>query len=128
MAKNTLKKTNTAKFETDLSKDQRNLGAEALERELQEIHLGEKLDINNVQQLKDKISGAVSSKTNVKLICKSCEVIDLSFIQMIYALKMDKRNGKIETAITLSPDQTELIKNTGLYTILFPSDEGKQLN
>ena len=120
MAHTNSKLTKSEKTGLERKKNKPALNNSLQVNDLIEIDLGERLDIDHVEQFKDKITKARSSAKFVKLICETCEVIDLTFIQLIHTLRNNKEGANFELAITIDAEQTELLKKTGVYNVIFP--------
>lgn len=88
--------------------------------EVIEINLGEKLDIDHVERFKEEIIKARSLAERIRLTCNTCDTIDLSFIQLIHALRKDIEKKNLELVLEIDEEQTELLKNTGVYKLIFP--------
>jgi len=119
MTSEKLRSANSEKSESKRRKDQAAKNNRKPVNELLEINLGEKLDIDHVEQFREEITKARSLTKGIRLTCNACETIDLSFIQLIYALKNDLKKTNVELAIEIDEEQTELLKNTGVYKLIF---------
>lgn len=93
------------------------------------IHLKSKLTIDQSHALKEEMIAAYNHTRGIKLIAEECDTIDLSFIQLCYALYQtaQKENKEIEIEIPLNEEQTSLLKNTGIYYEVFTGETNNQL-
>lgn len=97
--------------------------------QLQELKLGNTLTIDKSQKIKELITDALKMANHVRLIAEECEAIDLSTIQLMVSLykTAQKENKKISIDISISAEQENLLKNTGIYNGIFTGKGIKKL-
>ncbi len=85
-----------------------------------DITLSGQLTINVIIKLVDEIKDLLKNASNVNIHVKEVENMDLTFIQMLFAIKNSgkKENFKVKVDMDLSEELTLLIKNAGFYNTL----------
>jgi hypothetical protein len=81
-----------------------------------EVKLGEKLNIDTAEKLKETMLKNLKSSDCLKFYSTNCESIDITFIQLIYSLgKMaEMNNKKIDIEIPIREEQKELLIKAGI--------------
>jgi len=74
------------------------------------------LTIFSIEDIKDKVVNAVTTNDQIDFVLKDVKNMDLSFIQLIYSIKLTakKYNKKVSFNISLSDDLMNLFINSGL--------------
>jgi len=85
-----------------------------------DITLSGQLTINSIVKLVAEMKPLLKNASNVKIHVKEVENIDLTFIQMLFAIKNSgkKDNYKINVSMDLSEELTLLIDNAGFHSAL----------
>lgn len=78
------------------------------------------LTIFSIESIKDQFIGAVQKNDVIQLELKDVKNIDLTFIQLIYSLKISSASLKKEVSVSanLSEDIKSLFSNSGISKIL----------
>ncbi len=84
------------------------------------ITLSGQLTINSITKLVAEMKDLLQNTSNVNIQVKEVENMDLTFIQMLFAIKNSgkKENYKIKVNMDLSEELTLLISNAGFHEIL----------
>jgi hypothetical protein len=93
------------------------------------IKLGDILTIDRAQKLKALLTDAMMKSDHLRLIAENCKAIDLSAIQLLFTIykTAQKENKTITIDIAIGETQKNLLKNTGIYDIIFTGDETNKL-
>ncbi len=88
-----------------------------------EVELGEKLNIDHADKLKEIILKNLGNSESIEFHSANCESMDLTFIQLIHSLgKMAEKNKKkVIIEIPIQEEQKELFENAGINRNAFIS-------
>lgn len=95
-------------FKLEYQKDQNN--------QLDRLSFSGELSFSHIQYIKDESDGYTSINKPLHIIIKDVEMLDLSFIQFIIALKNLHLENKIE--LNINDEISDLIKVSGFYELL----------
>lgn len=84
--------------------------------DINEMSFSGELTFNNIKGIKDQIENQVDFSKSNHFIAKDVEILDLSFIQLLLALKKTNNNNTIE--LHLNDEISDLIKTSGFQDIL----------
>jgi len=95
-----------------------------------EVKLGEKLNIDHAEEIKEILIKKLGNEENIKFHSANCESIDLTFIQLIHSLHKTakKTKKKILIDIPLQEEQKELFKNAGININSFISENNNTVS
>lgn len=83
------------------------------------IKLSNKLNLDHAEALRKRL--LKETAVSMKLKSDKCEMIDLAFIQLLYSLYItaEKENKQLVVEIPFNEEQVELLKNAGIYNMIF---------
>jgi len=79
------------------------------------VYSGE-LSFSNIHQIKDETNSIIRSDSSYHIIVKEVDIIDLSFIQLLYSLLKLNPNNQLQ--LQLNQEFTDLIQTAGFQHIL----------
>lgn len=82
----------------------------------EQLVISGELSFNHILQIKDELNGYKHIKSDMILLIKDIDILDLSFIQLLISLK--KHNPHFSIKLESSDEFKELISESGFYQYL----------
>jgi len=90
------------------------------EQEKVSFRFSGQLIINYIEKIVEEVRGSINLEKDLEIVIDNPEAIDITFMQLILALKFTYSNQNQEMTISssLSEELKTLIKNSGFYNVL----------
>ncbi len=90
------------------------------EQEKVSFRFSGQLIINYIEKIVEEVRGSINLEKDLEIVIDNPEAIDITFMQLILALKFtySDQNQEMTISSSLSEELKTLIKNSGFYNVL----------